>query len=283
MKITGIILEGTLDQTKIGVKEMERGKWYGYGNGNTRRTYKLLESDPDHLFKQLSLGKEKDLEVSENSALPNLRKLLINYGHYRLKESLNRDWDLIKMFNIYNSMDEIVNTLYEKSMALGLIVGEAEDPDKFFKNLREFPKNGFSDIGELGFTMLEKKKNLEKIVNEQASIIFPNTSRLISPILCAELLGHYTSLERLVNIPSSSIQMAGAEKSLFLSKTKHIKNPKYGFIFKSSLVSGAPQKERGKTARRLASKIALTLKADGIGRIMTQNEIDKIIKKIKGE
>jgi RNA processing factor Prp31 len=281
---TGIILR-TGDQltgTERREEMTERTKWYGYRSDGTLKVYKLLSANPTDLFDRLSEGKD-GLEMEEGKALPDLRELMLNYGRSKLKESLGRDWKLVKIFNVYNSMDEIINLLFEKSMALGLIVGESEDPGELFQNMKNNEDHAISTIGELGSEMVSRKRELEKSLNEKAKEIFPNTSRIINPVLCAELLGHFQSLERLVNTPSSSIQMAGAEKSLFISKTRHIPNPKHGFLYKSHLISGSSPRDRGKISRRLSAKIALTLKADGIGRIMSQDEIDNILSKISNK
>ncbi|MCL4323826.1 MAG: hypothetical protein M1498_05210 [Candidatus Thermoplasmatota archaeon] len=260
----------------------ERGKWFGSREGGHLRAYTLLSTDPIGLFHQLSNGK-RDFDTSPAEKIPELRGLMIDFGKWRLKESLGKDWILVKIFNVYNSMDEIINLLFEKSMALGLVVGESEDPEKFFQSMRKSGETAISTIGELGIEMVNRKKDLENSLNAKAREMFPNTSRIINPVLCAELLSHFSTMERLVNTPSSSIQMAGAEKSLFISKSKHIPNPKHGFIFKSHLVSGSKPRERGKISRRLSAKIALALKADGVGRIMDQEEIDLLLSKIKSK
>ena len=260
----------------------ERTRWYGHRNEGSLRVYKLLSTNPVGLFNMLSEGKN-GIETEPGKTLPDLRELMLDYGRWKLNESLGRDWKLVKIFNVYNSMDEIINLLFEKSMALGLIVGESEDPGELFQHMIKNEDPAISTIGELGSEMVSRKKELEKSLNEKAREIFPNTSRIINPVLCAELLGHFQSLERLVNTPSSSIQMAGAEKSLFISKTKHIPNPKHGFLYKSHIISGSSPKDRGKISRRLSAKIALTLKADGTGRIMSQEEIDNILSKISSK
>ncbi|MHB1439581.1 MAG: NOP5/NOP56 family protein [Cuniculiplasma sp.] len=258
----------------------EGDKWYGSTRKGKTETFKLLRSNPEELFDLLSSGRRDMEKESVNAEIPDLRQLMLKYARSRLKFSLGKDWNLVKIFNVYNAMDEIINLLFEKSMSLGLIAGESQDPEKFFQNLSLNSNSALSAIGNLGVQMHEKRRELERSLNSMVGEIFPNTSRILNPILCAELLSHFSTLERLVNTPSSSIQMAGAEKSLFISKTRHIKNPKHGFIFKSHLVSGSPPGRRGKVARRLASKIALTLKADGYGRIMSEEEIESILSKI---
>ena len=65
--------------------------------------------------------------------------------------------------------------------------------------------------------------------------------------------------------PASTIQILGAEKALFRAlKTKH-ETPKYGLIYHASLIGQAPPKFKGKIARVLAAKCALSTRYDALG------------------
>ena len=63
-------------------------------------------------------------------------------------------------------------------------------------------------------------------------------------------------------MPSSKIQLLGAETALF----RHIKTgarpPKHGLILQHTFVSSAKRQDRGKRARVFADKIAMAIKAD---------------------
>jgi len=61
-------------------------------------------------------------------------------------------------------------------------------------------------------------------------------------------------------LPSSTIQILGAEKALFRHLTKGTKAPKHGVIFAHELIQKATNK--GKAARNLASAIAKAAKLD---------------------
>jgi nucleolar protein 56 len=103
---------------------------------------------------------------------------------------------------------------------------------------------------------------LDKYIEDAAKRIMPNTTYLTDSKTAAELLSKAGSMERLASMPSSTIQLLGAEKALF----KHIKfgskPPKYGILFKFSVVNMARYDLRGKIARAYAAKIAIALKAD---------------------
>jgi len=72
-------------------------------------------------------------------------------------------------------------------------------------------------------------------------------------------------LLNLAKNPASTIQILGAEKALFRAlKTKH-NTPKYGLIYHASLVGHSAPKNKGKIARLLASKCALSCRVDALG------------------
>lgn len=260
---------------------MSEDKWYGFHRHGTYEIYDVLSGDPSKLFEKLSRGHASDEPVHEASEIPDLRTVLIQHGKNKLHNSLGQDWQVLKTFNIYNSMDEILNLLYEKSMALSLKVGETKDSPSFFRLLSEFTEPDYVMVGNMGLQMEETKNSLRHSLEKEALRMFPNGSRLIDPLLCIELLSHFNSLQRLAEAPASAIQIAGAEKALFMSKVKHVKGPKHGIIFKSSIVSGAALKYRGRVARRLALKLSLAFRADVMGHVFDQKEINAFTASIK--
>ena len=92
----------------------------------------------------------------------------------------------------------------------------------------------------------------------------PNVTSLAGATIGAKLLSHAGSLDRLATVPSSTLQLFGAETALFRhlrDKRKH-RSPKYGVIFNHPLIQKLPQQERGKAARNLADKLSLCAKLD---------------------
>jgi len=102
------------------------------------------------------------------------------------------------------------------------------------------------------------EKYLEDIMKEEA----PNISALTGPILGARLIALAGGLENLAKMPSSTIQVLGAEKALFRSLTTGARPPKHGVLFQHALVHGAKRSLRGKISRALAGKIAIAARTD---------------------
>ncbi|CAI4858225.1 CBM_collapsed_G0055460.mRNA.1.CDS.1 [Saccharomyces cerevisiae] len=94
--------------------------------------------------------------------------------------------------------------------------------------------------------------------------IAPNLTQLVGELVGARLIAHSGSLISLAKSPASTIQILGAEKALFRAlKTKH-DTPKYGLLYHASLVGQATGKNKGKIARVLAAKAAVSLRYDAL-------------------
>lgn len=108
----------------------------------------------------------------------------------------------------------------------------------------------------------DTRSSIEEYLKEKMPVIAPNLTNIAGHILGARLLSISGGLERLASMPSSTVQVIGANNALF----KHLKgkapSPKHGVIFRHPLVNTAPGRNRGKIARALASKISLAARYD---------------------
>ena len=102
---------------------------------------------------------------------------------------------------------------------------------------------------------LEKKmeKYIEKITKEN----IPNLAVVAGPVLAARLLNLAGGLEKLAKMPSSTVQLLGAEKALFRHLKEKSKAPKYGILFSHPLVQNAAKEKKGKMARAVAAKLSI--------------------------
>ena len=99
---------------------------------------------------------------------------------------------------------------------------------------------------------------LESLMNE----LCPRTLKCATALIGARLIDRAGSLKRLAQLPSSTIQVLGAEKALFRHIKTGSKSPKFGVIFAHPNVSNAMGKDKGKAARKVASEISKTIKVD---------------------
>jgi len=104
----------------------------------------------------------------------------------------------------------------------------------------------------------ELEENLKRVITE----ISPNLTYLAGHMLGARLLLRAGSLEKLAFMPASTVQMLGAEKSLFkFLRTKKLP-PKHGIIFTLPDISAAQKKDRGKISRNFAAKVSIAVRVD---------------------
>lgn len=108
----------------------------------------------------------------------------------------------------------------------------------------------------------ETRDRIEEYLKDNMPIIAPNITNIAGHILGARLLSIAGSLEKLAFMPSSTIQVIGANNALF----KHLKgkasSPKHGLIFRHPLINTSPGWQRGKIAKILSSKISLASRYD---------------------
>ena len=90
----------------------------------------------------------------------------------------------------------------------------------------------------------------------------PNIRTVAGANLGARIISISGGLERLARMPSSTVQILGAERALFKHLAKGTPSPKHGVIFQHPAIGHAPPNLRGKVARALAAKISLAAKMD---------------------
>lgn len=108
----------------------------------------------------------------------------------------------------------------------------------------------------------ETKNAIEKYVDAKAKEACPNAYAVVGGMMCARLLAHAGSLERLAKFPASTIQILGAERAFFRFRHGGGASPKHGVIFGSKYMQSAPFEKKGKIARILAAKLSLAFKLD---------------------
>ncbi|NTV23735.1 MAG: hypothetical protein HGA85_05170 [Nanoarchaeota archaeon] len=132
---------------------------------------------------------------------------------------------------------------------------------------RDLQKKDSIAIQNLARTILElfrQKEEAERYLEDLMARVCPNMTAVAGALIGAKLITIGGSLRNLVVMPSSTIQLLGAEKALFkhMLNKKNVRPPKHGEIINHPLVSSAPREERGRRARALADKILLAVKVD---------------------
>jgi len=111
-------------------------------------------------------------------------------------------------------------------------------------------------------SLYDYKATLMTYIEQLLATHAKNVHALAGTTIAARLLASAGSLRRLAMMPSSTIQLLGAEKALFRHLRSGAKSPKHGHIYSHPIMQRSSRKDAGKIARALADKIALCAKLD---------------------
>ncbi len=208
-----------------------------------------------------------------------LKSFCIELSKIRIKKSYGFDNLLtiyVELFDYYNTLiNEFFERVFEfynlhspeksyKIQELSKFLSSSVERTKdsagmnLSKEDKVLLKNTCNELKNLDSQKEKIKKRVKKLMNNNAK----NISEVAGEILGAKLIAHAGSLRELALMPSSTVQVMGAEKALFKHLTQHTKPPKHGLIFIHPLVSGVKRRNRGKMARALAAKITIAARVD---------------------
>ncbi|MGA8710816.1 MAG: hypothetical protein ACLP8Y_01205 [Thermoplasmata archaeon] len=121
-------------------------------------------------------------------------------------------------------------------------------------------------LGELYRAVTEARRALQEAVDASSPLRTPNLTALLGPELAARMVAQAGGLDRLARLPSSTVQVLGAERAFFEHLRGHAPPPRHGLLFLHPAVQSAPRAERGKLARALAGKVAIAARLDHAGK-----------------
>lgn len=242
------------------------------------------------------LLKEIGVIESEDDLDQVLYQVSLELTNYKLKEaSKSRDMFLIQAINAIDEIDEATGKLIERLREWHVIhfpeLDKIKNNEKYVKLIAEYgdkkdilanesldeinvsDQSTGAEIEEYDLEVLQgfassakslqdTKKSLTNYVDQKMSEIAPNLSDLLGPSLGAKLIAHIGGIEKLALLPSSTIQIMGAEKALFRHKKTGERPPKHGLIYQHPEIRGARWWLKGKIARALAAKIAFAARKD---------------------
>ncbi|NIO22201.1 MAG: hypothetical protein GTN76_16110 [Candidatus Aenigmarchaeota archaeon] len=245
--------------------------------------------DPDNRGKEIAKNEFRRLATETRFATTQaeLNEILTKVNVMLTKKEVKKvksDRVIMHVIGIIDDLDSSLNSLSERlrewyGMYSPETVRDVKSHEKFIEmlskskedeNLRKFSKN----LQELYRT----RDSLSKYLENACKQTIPNLSEVAGPLLASRLLSLAGGLEKIAKLPSSTIQLLGAEKALFRHLKGKGKPPKYGILFGHTLIQNAPKPMKGKVARLIAAKISLAAKID---RFSDKNEGKKIRKDLE--
>ncbi len=230
-------------------------------------------------------------------------ELLIDLLKEQISDSVSKDELIIQAINFLDDLNKSLNLFMERfrewyGLYFPEISQEIEDHEKFIKTILNKKREELMENNNIKRTMGGKifdekdieminyiankikelydlRKKLEDYIEKSIKEIAPNLSEIATPTIAARLIALSGGLKELSLLPSSTIQVLGAEKALFLHLTKGIKPPKHGVIFNHPYLQRLPIKNRGAMARTLASKIAIAARVDATDKKLIYERLKK--------
>ena len=120
------------------------------------------------------------------------------------------------------------------------------------------------------------REKLHKHIETEMNANAPNLSAILGATVGARILRKAGSLKRVATLPSSTIQVLGAEKALFRSLKTGSQPPKHGLLFQHAMVHAAPRWQRGKVARAIAAKTVIAARVDVYGKGLNETLLEKL-------
>jgi nucleolar protein 56 len=274
---------------------------------------KLYENpSKDSIHNAVDFGLLKELRW------PQYREKLIHANLILVKrivaESVSTDTHIIQSINAIGELDKVCNTLVKRIREwYGYYYPELSrntpDNEQFIKGLLQKTKeehmtenNESESMGPMiGATITENDLNMilafarqvddlylerEKLINyidNTLMVYCPNMYTLTGGLIGAKLLEKAKSLKHLAMMPSSTIQLLGAESALFRHlRNKKIRPPKHGLILSHPYVINARRDKRGAAARMFAAKISIAVRVDYFkGEFIADQLKEELEKKLK--
>jgi nucleolar protein 56 len=220
--------------------------------------------DPRALAKMCSYVKD-DCEYNRL-----LREACLELVRRGLRDLATDEQDLLQMIEALDDLDMTINHLDERLREWSMLHdgdgSNIRDLSLHNPDLQDLTHLDTSHtIAELAAAISNLRRSrgrIEEALISSMAGLSPNLSEMAGPLLAARLISRAGSLRRLSQMPSSSIQIMGAERSLF----KHLKgkapSPKHGLIYRHPGIMNAPKNLRGRLARALAGKLAIAARVD---------------------
>ncbi len=198
------------------------------------------------------LAKAVDAIQDLNETLNILTERIGDWYSLHYPELVDREDEMLELIKKHGDRDTMMGITGEHNDSVGSELGERE------KLLLQTMAGQILDIRSY-------REELQEYVKETMEDIAPTLTALTGPKLGGELIAHAGSLKKLAMMPSSTIQVLGAEKSLFKHLEKGTPPPKHGYILQHPFVHRSAPEVRGKVARMFANKIAIASRIDQFG------------------
>jgi nucleolar protein 56 len=257
-----------------------------FRNSEEYRNRERYEKQFVKKYKQLKTPEGKEVvrileNFKDNKYFNDFYKRNLDLTKQRIKESVTPDLLVIHAIKDITGIDRAVNilvknlrdwySLYNPEMSenvkehesfVRLVLEGKKRESKMGSNLSKRDLEPIMSLAKQvsGLYLFRKKQEqyLDKLMKETC----PNLTLIAGSLTGAKLIEIAGSLKHLAEMPSSTVQLLGAEEALFRHLKTGSRCPKYGVIYAHELIQRTKKEDQGKAARALADKITIAGRVD---------------------
>ncbi|MFW3145899.1 MAG: hypothetical protein ACMUIE_03715 [Thermoplasmatota archaeon] len=206
-----------------------------------------------------AVGALTEVDASLNTTVERLREWYSKY--WPELSPLIEERDMLRSLAVVWEPSALSSYIKEEYPELFKKMSELDEP----RDIGGADLSGVSPLASLALQNWTAREGLETYIEQEMARTAPSLSTVAGPLVGARLIHSAGGIERLVKLPSSTVQVLGAEKMFFKFLKEGGKPPKHGILFQHPWVHSLPSQKRGKMARSLASASSLAARMDLYG------------------
>lgn len=228
----------------------------------------VLPKESEELSNVLERHSKSELEIDldgQNIDLSLLRSASILQVKHRIEKSLTPDKNLIQAIEALDEAHTIFNLVSERYITWhSQLTGSPRIKLEKIMEKDNLP----SQIDKLKIfinSIQELVSYLSNYLDLESPKVFPALVDILGTQLAVRMVASAGDLSKLARMPSSTIQLLGAEKALFRHMSDGSPPPKHGFLYQHPIIKKSSPKNKGKNSRKIAAKVAIASKLDYFG------------------
>ena len=197
--------------------------------------------------------------------LAKIREASIIQAKNSIQNSLTPDKNLVQSIEAldeahttFNLMSERFTTWYSQ------LTGSPRSKLEKILQKTDLPSQ-MSSLKDFILSTKDLISQLSRYLDSESPKVFPNLAAILGTQLAVRIVSLAGDLSKLARMPASTIQLLGAEKALFRHMADGSPPPKHGVLYQHPNVKKANGKDKGRTSRKLAAKVAIASKLDYYG------------------
>ena len=226
----------------------------------------MLQITPEDLSEVLA----KEIKIDNKKKYRNLpfsllRESSIIQAKKAIQNSLTPDKNLIQAIESLNEAHSNFNLASERFTTwYSQITGNSRKKIEEILEIDNLPSQMLPLKNHINNTQ-ELISQISSYLDSESPKTFPNLVDILGTQLAVRIVSLAGDLSKLARMPSSTIQLLGAEKALFRHMADGSPPPKHGVLYQHPNIKRANGKDKGRASRKLAAKVAIASKIDYFG------------------